>query len=135
MKKEHLLAEVEDLLRTMPSREDLGRRDDETIPWLGRAAAVIQRWSFTRLSFESGALLLRNLERDDMLPNSHGFTTLKTLLYQARADLQMEVGQLSVVVQQGQAFDYFDELRKVIETARSEVFFVDATNVIGRLAE
>lgn len=37
----------------------------------------------------------------------------------------MEVGPLSVVVQQGQVFDYFDEVRKVIEPARSDLFFVD----------
>jgi hypothetical protein len=32
---------------------------------------------------------------------------------------------LSVIAQSGQVFDYFDELRKVIEPARTEVFFVD----------
>lgn len=32
---------------------------------------------------------------------------------------------MSVVVQQGQVFDYFDEVRKVIEPARSDLFFVD----------
>ena len=32
---------------------------------------------------------------------------------------------LSVVVQKGQVFDYYDEVRKVIEPARTDVFFVD----------
>ena len=37
----------------------------------------------------------------------------------------MEVGPLSVVVDKGQVFEYFDEQRKVIEPARKELFFVD----------
>jgi hypothetical protein len=37
----------------------------------------------------------------------------------------MEVGLLSVAIPQGKVFDYFDEIRKLIEPARTEVFFVD----------
>ena len=37
----------------------------------------------------------------------------------------MELGRGSVVVAEGRVFEYFDELRKVIETARTDVFFVD----------
>ena len=37
----------------------------------------------------------------------------------------MELGRGSVVVAEGDVFEYFDELRKVIETARVEVFFID----------
>jgi hypothetical protein len=37
----------------------------------------------------------------------------------------MELGRSSVVVAQGQVFEYFEEIRKIIETARQEVFFVD----------
>ena len=48
-----------------------------------------------------------------------------TMLQEARADLRLEVGQVSVVVRKGQVFDYFDEIRKVIEMAQSEVFFID----------
>ena len=47
------------------------------------------------------------------------------LLHEARADLQMEVGITGVVVPEGGVFDYFDEVRKMIETARTEVFFID----------
>ncbi|MEO7133930.1 MAG: hypothetical protein ABI024_06880, partial [Vicinamibacterales bacterium] len=57
--------------------------------------------------------------------SASGFTSLRTLLWQARAALQMEVGQLSVVVPQGQVFDYFDEIRKAVEEGRNDVPFVD----------
>ncbi len=67
----------------------------------------------------------RDARSFDMETNAEGFVALKALLHQARADLRMEVGQLSVVVPHGQVFDYFDELRKLIEPARLDVFFVD----------
>ena len=95
--------------------------DEEILSWVGRAVAAIQRWD--RVYRSSCTVIVGKLhsstQSDQALPE------LRILLHQARADLRMEVGQLSVVVQAGQVFDYFDELRKVIETARKEVFFVD----------
>jgi hypothetical protein len=47
-------------------------------------------------------------------------------LHQARHDLRLRtVGPLTVAVDQGAVFDYFDEVRKLIETAKNELLFVD----------
>ena len=46
-------------------------------------------------------------------------------MQQAKADLRAELGRSSVVVAEGAVFEYFDELRKLIETARTDAFFVD----------
>lgn len=123
---ERLLAEVEDLLRTMPSRDifvALVHRD-ETIPWLGRTAAAIERWGIAKVPASQAAI--RNLQSPTaQYDDAAGLTTLSTMLHQARAYLRMELGQVSVVVPQGQIFDYFEEVRKVIETARADLFFVD----------
>lgn len=127
MKPEQLLAEVEDILRAMPPRDSfiVVARRDETIPWLGRAAAAIECWDVSKSPDSRGAI--RALQGPTaQYTDAAGLTTLSTLLHQARAALRMELGQLSVVVPQGQVFAYFDEVRKVIETARSDVFFVDA---------
>jgi hypothetical protein len=124
VEKEQLLAEVDDVLRTVPTPDRWnGDHNDETLPWLGRAGAVLERWDQTK-----GPLIMvaMNEAQTDFWPHTKkGLTTITTLLNQARADLRMDVGQLSVVVQQGQVFDYFDEIRRVIEGARSELFFVD----------
>ncbi len=49
-----------------------------------------------------------------------------TALHEARHDLRLSaVGPLSVAVQHGAVFDYFDEVRKVIGSAQKELFFVD----------
>jgi hypothetical protein len=122
--KEQLLAEVEDILRTMPSREEFEKRSEDSVSWVGRAAAALTRWHMPKFPVIDGAVDDINKPLD-MVRNVTGRSKLTSLLHQARADLRMDVGPLSVVIDKGQVFDYFDELRKVIEPARSDVFFVD----------
>jgi hypothetical protein len=121
MNREQLLGEFETLMRTMPTREQFGNTDCSA--WLGRALALIDRWDLSQGGKAHGAVGW--LQNQDLESQIRGYGSLRTLLQQARAALQMDVGTLSTVVQQGQVFDYFDELRKVIEPARSALFFVD----------
>jgi hypothetical protein len=124
MKKDQLLAEIDEILRTMPPRESLVGGGDENGPWLGRAAAAINRWN---IAYDAAVTIaVEGVQSGSMLSAPRGISKLLGLLHQARADLRMEVGPLTVVVAQGQVFDYFDEVRKVIEPAQSEVFFVDS---------
>lgn len=123
MKKEHLLAEIEEVLRSMPPQNSFGGDSMEPLIWVGRAAAVLERWDVTRSATTSVAVANLGAEFTDKI--RRGYVAMLTLLNQARADLRMEVGPVSTVVQQGYVFDYFDELRKIIETARVDVFFVD----------
>ena len=46
--KEQLLAEVDDILRTMPPREEFEKRSEESASWVGRAAAAVTRWDMPR---------------------------------------------------------------------------------------
>ena len=122
---ERLLPEVEDVLRVAPTIEEFARDSgsDEHLAWLGRAAAAIQRWDSMYMVQVSAAMM--------NVPSNHPgicrktLATLKILLQQAKSDLRVELGRGSVVVAEGRVFEYFDELRKVIETARADVFFVD----------
>ena len=121
MTKEQLLAEVDDLLRAAPQPND--SRSDGARAWTGRAMAVIERWSPDH-GVQALAAKLEIVQW--AAPRSFiGLAQMVTLLHEARADLQMEVGVTSVVVPEGRIFDYFDEVRKMIEAARTEVFFVD----------
>ena len=124
MTKEQLLAEVEDILRTLPSREDFDKRAEDSVAWVGRAAAALTRWNMPKFPQIDAAVDDINKSLD-MVRNINGRAKLTSLLHQARADLRMDVGPLSVVIDKGQVFDYFDELRKVIEPARKDLFFVD----------
>jgi hypothetical protein len=124
---EDLLAEVEDVLRTMPSRELLRSPTPENLSWSGRAVTVISRWDGvhgvsarnyvgqilgTRGSFLGGA--------------DSGYTDLMTLLHEARADLRFStVGPVNKAIDKGLVFDYFDEIRKQIEIAKTDLLFID----------
>lgn len=124
MTDEQLLAEVEDLLRNAPPLGAFLQRADTNLTWLGRFSAVMRAWDSTR-----SAEVLNNqtlLESMDTFKVVEGFRRSMTLLHEARHDLRMEtVGPLSVAVAHGQVFDYFDEVRKVIEGAKQDLLFVD----------
>jgi hypothetical protein len=120
-----LLNEVEDVLRTMPSLESFGNDTPEHISWLGRASAVIHAWDpikaialFDRHVAKMNSRSARDVEA--------GARPMLTMLHQARHDLRMRTqGPLSVNVEAGGVFDYFDEIRKVIEAAKLDLLFVD----------
>lgn len=121
---EQMLLEVKDLLRTMPAKAGFGGDlGDDIHAWLGRAAAFVNRWRPSDTARSKSAI--DDLHSASMLSIDRGYPRLRTLLFEAHADLQTQLGRQSVVVQPGQIFEYFDELRKIVETARSEVFFVD----------
>jgi len=122
MTKEQLLAEVEDLLRNVPPVEEI--HGNIGLAWVGRVSAVIRSWDLGRAT----DVILAQYQLESISPpsNVNGYRRLVTLLNEARHALRMEtVGPLSVPVAHGQVFDYFDEVRRVIETATQDLFFVD----------
>jgi hypothetical protein len=121
---EQLLAEVEDILRSMPARATLRHPNDENFGWLGRVGALIEAWSMPKTVFLRPAV--DQFHHPDAYQANEGFRKIMTLLHEARHDLRMKtVGPLSAALGQGKVFDYFDEVRKIIEPATRDVFFVD----------
>lgn len=119
-----LLAEIEDILRTMPSLETIRDERPENLAWFGRASAVVTLWSLPRsVSFDSFVRAIQSSRATDPGPPIRG---LLTLLHEARHALRlMAVGPLTVAVDSGGVFDYFDEIRRVVESARLDIYFVD----------
>ncbi len=121
---DRLLAEIEDLLRSMPPREKFHHDDLEIQEWLGRAQAIVEEWSPLKLPFFQ--LEVGKLHHTVGYTSDDGFRAMLRTIQQARFDLRMKtVGPLSIAVQQGGVFDYFDEIRKVIEEASIDILFVD----------
>jgi hypothetical protein len=122
--REQLLLEVEQLLRIMPPRETIRQGTDENLSWLGRAQAVLENWDFTKTPMISSIFAtIHGLAASEA---SVALRRLQTLLHSARQDLLMKTsGPTSIAVGQGMTFMYFDELRKAIELAKQELFFVD----------
>ena len=122
---EQLLQEVDDLLRTMPHPDSFGEATPEHMAWLGRASAVVHAWDPLKcVGLFDGHVARMNsaLARE----SSAGAKSVLTMLHQLRHDARMRSqGVQSVAVSTGAVFDYFDEVRKVIETAKLDLFFVD----------
>jgi len=124
MKEVDLLAEIEDAIRSMPPKATLRHETEENFSWLGRVVAAIGHWNNVQ-----GAAARSYLSQfhDVMAAPSHkGFIGLISLLYEARNDLRMRtLGPANVAVGQGLVFDYFDEIRKQVALAKSDLLFVD----------
>ena len=115
-----LLAEIEDTIRSYTGNAD----DPAFVAWVGRAAMLLKRWGPSRSmlidSHARGAFGVSGMLADS------DTTTLLMLLHEARQDLRLnEVGPLSAAIDRGAVLDYFEEVRKVLITARRELFFVD----------
>ena len=124
MTKEELLVELEDLLRTAPPRLALRKASPENQSWLGRASAVINEWNPLHMILVRS--YLSDLQHSMAGISSKGHQNLMVTLNQARAELKMEtVGPTNLAVSSGMVFSYFDELRKIIEMAKSDILFVD----------
>jgi hypothetical protein len=125
-----LLAEFEDLLRTMPSPEVMRKLTVETYAWFGRARAIVGSWDKIRAVFFAGQvdeyLASINSAFNSDLMGLSPLPKIIALIQEARFDLRMKTtGPLSVAVNRGQPFDYFDEVRKLIAAAQSDILFVD----------
>ena len=124
MKPEDVLAELEDVIRNMPPQETLHHDTSENFSWLGRATAVLARWS-PRGAAQAPLLVTQMHSR--LGTDAHrGFIGLMVLLNEARSDLiTTTLGPVNTAIEHGLVFDYFDGIRKQIETAKEDLFFVD----------
>jgi hypothetical protein len=123
MDSNDIVIEIEDLIRTMPDRFYSWGTPD-AIDWMGRARSIL---TLPAVGFHIEAAIAV----DQALENSSSMSTkgknkLLLLLQQARHRLRLEVvGPMSVAVNKGMVFDYFDHLRRVVEEAKTELLFVD----------
>jgi hypothetical protein len=123
--KEQLLAEIEDVIKTMPDRRTIRHETQENVAWFGRVSNAIEKWNSSKspLVKEYVDLFLSNGPPRE---TGYGFTKLLTLIHQAQSDLRLEtLGPATVAIAHTMVFEYFDEIRKIIELAREDLLFVD----------
>lgn len=125
MTNEELLGEVEDLLRTAPTRDTIKQSDEQNLAWFGRAGALVDAWNSVQ-----GNVFRTLVDRfyTAYTPREYHpiLNQIMIVLQQARHDLRMKTsGPISTAIGHGMVFDYFDELRKIVEGARRDVFWVD----------
>ena len=122
---EQLAFEVEDILRSMPGKRDFVANPDECLPWLGRASAAMASWNSTKAIFKFEPLI-EFLSSPGGADPGPAIRSVLVLLHQAKNELRLQSpGSLSIGIDAGQVFEYFDELRRVVETAKIDLLFVD----------
>jgi hypothetical protein len=124
-REQQLLAEVEDVLRTLPPKATIRHDTEENLSWLGRAANVIEQWEPLKAPLFRG--YLTQFHNRTAQESTEGFRQMMVLLHQAHNALRLRtIGPLNVAVGQGRVYEYFEQIRRVIELAIEEVFFVDS---------
>ena len=122
--KDRLLAEFEELLRSLPIREALKQDNTESYVWLGRLTAAIEAWDVGKVIALSYAQ--RNLASPSVGLSTSAYRDICVLLNTARSSLALEtLGPMTIPVSVGSVFDYFDEVRKLAQRATTELFYVD----------
>jgi hypothetical protein len=125
-----LLAALDELMRLMPTDEPPWPPKAEFHAWIGDARALIGNWDSSQ-DVGFGALCDRLFERSRDAAGSrfqalNARAQIMNLIQTARSELRFITGgRVSAAFDAGQQFDFYDELRKVIETAQQDVFFVD----------
>jgi hypothetical protein len=124
-----LLFHLDELVRTKPPGNNLvGNPTDEHQEWVGRARALIGAWDAIRgVTFNSDCDKALAEDHYNPMVSIHALARVMSTIQEARSELRIITGgRVSAAFAGGQPFEIFDELRKVIETAQTDVLFVDA---------
>src|SRR5262245_61364092 len=125
MEVTQLLLEIEDVIRTAPSRGRVSDRSPTSLQWLGRVGALVDQLppgDSVKLPMSSA---LRMVGQPFPYDPGHVATVI-SLLYQLRwRYVELTKGSTSLAVNTGMVFAYFDGITKVLKTARVDVLFVD----------
>ena len=113
---DQLLAEIEEVIRSMPDKTSLHHHAEASWSWLARAVSVLHHWNLP-YGIEA-ATAVANIQSGRLQDGNRGLMRLMVLLRQAAHDLRIRtVGPVNVAVGQGEVFRYFDVLRQIIESA------------------
>lgn len=109
----------------MPLAATFESAGPEHFAWLGRASALVHHWDPIKAIARFDGYVTQ-LGSGSYLQIPQGMQGVLTMLHHVRqyAILRNPAPQ-SVNMAAGSVFDYFDEIRKIVELAKSEIFFVD----------
>lgn len=120
---EQLLGEFEDLLRTMPSVRIIGNGTQENLAWLGRAKNLVEMWRPHNILFSS---YIDSALSNIGITSNDGSKKILITIHEAINSLRLETnGPLTSVIDQGSVYDYFEGVRRIVESAKVDLFFID----------
>lgn len=117
-------AHFDALVRTMPPIATLRHDTPENHEWLGLAAYLVQETDSARgISFRME--ITRLYSGFNRMPGETE-KLLVSMVQQCKMEWRFKSsGPLAVAFEPRRPFDYFDEVRKYVESATTEVFFID----------
>ncbi len=95
LSKQSLLAEIEEIRKTMPPRETIRWDTEENHNWFGRVSAAIEKWNPSKSALVEEHLNLF-FSRRHARETIQGLNKLTVLLDQAQADLRLETAQMQL---------------------------------------
>jgi len=118
------LAEVDDLLRSVPGWDALHRPDnDEATAWRGRFLAVVEAFGTLALQSRASSAMTKASSYRSV---EEGRGEALTVLHQLRYSLRLKSGApTTAAIPAAAPFEYFDYVRQLVEAATSDVLFVD----------
>lgn len=128
-----LAAEFDNIIRSMPDRKTFRHDLPENHEWLGQAAALVMMADPVR-----GGLFRQQIDRLHSIGGdpTAAVQSIIITLQQCRSEWRLKSGgPLTIAFEPGKQFDYFDEIRKILEGATSDVLVVDpyaGAEFIGR---
>lgn len=119
-----LLGELEDLVRNQPPYATIRHNTEENRVWTGRVVAAIGLWNgVLGVQARADAKLMRHVMAREA---NEGLEGLINLLHEAHSAVRLSaLGPVSTAIGQGLVFQYFDEIRKILAGAKSDLLFVD----------
>lgn len=124
MDDKQLYSEFEELIRSMPPIDQLWQAKPEDLIWLAKAKSLMKLWDVLKaVEFDSK---IDRFYSSPPISQSQHKNGIFMLLHEARHDLQLKtLGSQNVALNEGNVFDYFNEIRKVVQSAKIDLFFVD----------
>jgi hypothetical protein len=121
-----LLYALDELVRSRP-QTIINSQNPEAHAWVGRARVLIGAWDESQEStFRQQTDILLS---GDVTLYEHARRALASIMNtieEARNELRLITGgRVSGAFDAGQPFEFYDELRKLIETAQRDILFVD----------
>lgn len=124
--QKQLLAEVEDLIRSAAKGPQGCFEAFSCHDWLGHVSATFTMSGEDSSIVDSFLSAMSNRGSSAIKDKMASYSRIIVYLHRVRRLLQRKTGTpTGVVIEPGKVFDYFDEIRKIIEQARRQILFVD----------
>jgi hypothetical protein len=124
MGHDELFYEINEIIRNVPSYDELSEGIGHSPMWLGRIQNALYNWNY--VVTVSAIQEVNHITNQNVARGRQAYSEVMTALHRAHNDLRLKSTRpKSIAIGQGAFFDYYDEVRRIIETASTDIYFID----------